>query len=99
VIQEALDVFHLVVEAEEAELPYSITRGSSDSCDEQPPPKKECRLATILKSSNDSGQQRLIPRHRAVREVRSYTDRACIDVEDDPLEWWCFECCNYPCWL
>ena len=87
-IQEALDVFHLVVEAEEAELPYSITWGSNDSCDEQLPPKKKSRFARILKSSNDSGQWRLTPRDRAVKEVRSYTDRAYIDVEDDPLEWW-----------
>ena len=36
-------------------------------------------------------------RDKVMKEVRSYTDRPCIDVEDDPLDWWCIEYRNYPC--
>ena len=32
-----------------------------------------------------------------MKEVRSYTDRPSIDVENDPLEWWRLESNNYPC--
>ena len=100
VIQEGLQIFHLAV-AEETEPAQSsltsVATSSSDPCDEQLPPKKKSKLARILKSSNDSEQRRLTPRDKVVKEVRSYTDRPCIDVEDDPLEWWHIECHNYPC--
>ena len=49
--------------------------------DERPPPKKRSKVAKILKSSTDSEQHRLTPRDKLVKEVRSYTDRPCIDVE------------------
>ena len=100
VIQEGLQIFHLAV-AEETEPAQSsltsVATSSSDPCDEQLPLKKKSKLARILKSSNDSEQRRLTPRDKVVKEVRSYTDRPCIDVDDDPLEWWRIECRNYPC--
>ena len=59
VIQERLDVYHLAVEANEPEpaqsLYTSVAMGSSDPCDEQPPPKRS-KLERILRSSNESEQ-------------------------------------------
>ena len=88
VIQEGLQIFHLAV-AEETEPAQSsltsVATSNSDPCDEQLPPKKKSKLARILKSSNDSEQRRLTPRDKVMKEVRSYTNWPCIDVEDDPL--------------
>ena len=97
VIDEGLDIFDLAVEAEETDSAQSSVASTSDERPSGPPPKKKSKLAKILKSSNDSEQQKLTPRDKVVKEVRSYTDRPCIDVEDDPLEWWRIECRNYPC--
>ena len=77
-------------------LATSVATGNSDTCDEQPPPKRS-KLARILRSCNETEQRRLTPRDKVVKEMQSYTDRPCIGVEDDPLEWWCIECRNYPC--
>ena len=88
VINEGLDIFDLAVEAEETDSVQSSVASTSDERPPGPPPKKKSKLAKILKSSNDSEQQKLTPRDKVVKEVRSYTDRPCIDVEDDPLQWW-----------
>ena len=97
VINEGLDIFDVAVETEETHSAASAQSSLTSRNDERPPPKKRSKLAKILKSSTDSEQQRLTPRDKVVKEVRSYTDRPCIDVEDDPLEWWRLESHNYPC--
>ena len=86
VIDEGLNIFDLAVEVDETEPAQPSLTSVSTMSDERPPPKKS-KLARILKSSNDREHQRLTPRDKVIKEVRSYTDRPCIDVEDDPLEW------------
>ena len=98
VIDEGLSIFDLAVELEAygTEPVQSSHTSVGMMSDERPPPKKKSKLAGILKSSHESEQQRMTPRDKVMKEVRSYTDRPCIDVEDDPLVWWRIEYRNYP---
>ena len=93
VIDERLIIFDLAVELEvdDTEPVQSSLTLDGTMSDERPPPKKKSKLVRILKSSHDSEQRRMTPGDKVMKEVPSYTDRPCIDVEDDPLDWWRIE--------
>ena len=57
---------------------------------EEPPAAKKSKLARILKcSSKDSDDPQVITlRDKVRKEVQYYIDTPCLDVEEDPLQWW-----------
>ena len=65
---------------------------------EEPPATKKSKLIRILKcSSKDSDDpQVIIPRDKVGKEMQYYIDTPCLDVEEDPLQWWASKSFKYP---
>ena len=87
-IEEGVDIF-----AEEAESQLS-SAGNENS--EEPPATKKSKLARILKHKSDEPQV-ITPKDKMGKEMQYYMDTPCIDVEENPLQWWASESCKYPC--
>ena len=97
VIEEGLGVFSTLTEKEVMVESQPLSTDLDET--EEPPATKKSKLARILKrSSKDSDDpQVIIPRDKVRKELQYYIDTPCLDVEEDPLQWWASESSKYPC--